>query len=64
MALGDPEAVAFNFGLTLTSHNAKILHADRQPKGDSSSNRQAQRMERILKCLVQDHQARGLENFC
>jgi len=50
--------------LTLTSHNAKIGHADRQPEGASRGGRQAQRMERIPKRLVQDREKRGLEKFC
>jgi hypothetical protein len=50
--------------LTLTSHNAKIFHANRQPKGDSRSGRQAHRMERISKRVVQDREKRGLEKLC
>jgi len=52
------------FRLTQTSQNAKIVHADRQPKGDQRSDRQAQRMERISKRLVQDREERGLEKLC
>ena len=52
------------FGLTYTSQNAKICHADRQPEGDSRSGRQAQPMERISKRLVQDREKRELEKLC
>jgi hypothetical protein len=38
--------------LTLTSHNAKILHADHQPEGDSRIDRQARRMGCIAKRMV------------
>lgn len=50
--------------LTLTSHNAKILHADREPEGDSRSDRQARRMGRIAELMVQDSEERRLEELC
>ena len=50
--------------LTLTSQYAKILHADRQPKGDSRSDRQARRMGCVPKRVVQDNQERRLEELC
>lgn len=50
--------------LTLTSHNAKILHADRKPEGDSRSDRQAQRMGRFAERMVQDCEERRLEELC
>ena len=57
-------ALARSFGLTLTSHNAKMPYADREPQGDSRSDRQAQRMERIPKRMAPNHQRRRLEEFC
>jgi hypothetical protein len=50
--------------LTQTSQNAKILYADRQPKGNQRSDRQAQRMGCILKRVVQDSEERRLEELC
>jgi hypothetical protein len=50
--------------LTPTSHNAKISHADREPEDDSGSGREARRMERLSKRLVQDREKRGLEKLC
>jgi hypothetical protein len=52
------------FRLTHTSQNAKIFYADRQPEGDQRSDRQAQRMGRISKRLVQDREERGLGKLC
>jgi hypothetical protein len=50
--------------LTLTSQYAKIQHADRQPKGDSRSDRQAPRMGCVPKRVVQGNQERRLEALC
>jgi hypothetical protein len=50
--------------LTLASQIAKIIYANRQPKGDSGSDRPAQRMGSVTKRLVQDREERGLEKLC
>ena len=52
------------FRLTLTSQIAKICYANRQPKGDSRSDRPAQRMGSVSKRVVQDREERGLEKLC
>src|SRR2546426_12211379 len=48
----EPRSECDHLRLTPASHNAKILHADRQPESDQRGDRQARRMGRIPQRMV------------